>query len=146
MSVTATIHDFDAMDQALLAAPTDLTGVYPRGSRSISEVPLPWTLPALQLDPVNLAGNWRPTPAPELPVSKVAVEEANREVRRATRSSEAENYFARGQQAEADGKPSVAKIFYQMAVRRASGELKQQAIARLDVVNGKNAALATSTP
>ena len=132
MSVTATIHDLDEMDQALLGSPSDLASIYPRGSHSISDVPMPWAPPGPRLDPVNLAGNWRQEAAPALPVSKVAVEVADRESQRATRSSEAEDYFARGQQAEADGKPSVAKIFYQMAARRASGALKQQVIARLE--------------
>lgn len=39
--------------------------------------------------------------------------------------------FARGQSAEAEGKPNVARIYYQMVARHASGELKQQALDRL---------------
>ena len=75
-------------------------------------------------------------------MSDLAVEQANREVRQATRVEEADSFFARGQQAEADGKPNVAKIYYQMAARRATGDLKQQVQARLDVVSGRNSALA----
>jgi len=144
MWVTAQVHDFDAMDQALLNTPTDLAGTYPTGLQSISDLPAPRVAPSLRPDAVNLAGNWRPEPKVATPVSNVAVEEADREVRRATRSTEAEDYFARGQQAEADGKPAVARVYYQMASRRATGELKQLVQARLDVVSGRNAALAES--
>ena len=52
------------------------------------------------------------------------------------RGGEAEKFFERGRQAEADGKPNVARIYYQMAVRRASGDLKKQALARLEAVAG----------
>jgi hypothetical protein len=79
-------------------------------------------------------------------VSDVAVEQANRANRQVARANEADSFFARGQQAEADGKPNVAKIYYQMAVRRATGEVKQQVQARLDAVSGRDRALATSTP
>ena len=60
------------------------------------------------------------------------------------RSAEADDYFARGQQAEADGKMAVAKIYYQMAARRATGDLKQQVLARLDAVSGRTSVLAKS--
>ena len=44
----------------------------------------------------------------------------------------------RGRTAEEDGKPQVAKIYYQMAVKRASGDLKEQAQSRLDAVQTKH--------
>ena len=65
--------------------------------------------------------------------------------RRATRSAEAESYFSQGRQAETDGKPGVAKIYYQMAARRASGDLKQQVQARLDALGGRTTALAKNS-
>ncbi|MGA2031944.1 MAG: hypothetical protein ABSG68_06800 [Thermoguttaceae bacterium] len=40
----------------------------------------------------------------------------------------------RGRAAEADGKPKIAKIYYRMAAKRGSGELKEQAQARLDAL------------
>ncbi len=40
-------------------------------------------------------------------------------------------YFAKGRQAEAEGKPAVARIFYDMVARRDRGQLKQQALTRL---------------
>ena len=80
------------------------------------------------------------------PGSKVAAEERTARARRATRSAEAESYFAQARQAETDGKPGVAKIYYQMAARRASGDFKQQIQARLDALSGRSTALAKNSP
>jgi len=154
MWVTATIHDFDAMDQAILStpSPSELAGFGAPGWVPAQRVGGVADLPAAprfatgpRSDTVDLAGNWRPAPAAAPPVSKVAVEESDRQTRRATRSSEADDYFARGQQAEAEGKPNVAKIYYQMAARRASGDLKQQVQARLDAISARSTALVQSS-
>ncbi len=146
--VTATIHDFDAMDQALLNAPSPdgLTRIYPSFFHGLQETPAAVAGRTFPRDPARLAGNWRVEPDMPPPVSDVAVEQANRANRQVARANEADSFFARGQQAEADGKPNVAKIYYQMAIRRATGDLKQQVQARLDVVSGRNGALAKSTP
>ena len=48
---------------------------------------------------------------------------------------EAVLWFERGKTAEADGKPKTAKIFYQMAARRASGELRGRIASRLAAVS-----------
>jgi hypothetical protein len=58
------------------------------------------------------------------------------------RASEAATYFAQAQQAEADGKPAVARIYYQMVVRRDAGKLKQQAEGRLAALASKASAVA----
>lgn len=42
-----------------------------------------------------------------------------------------EEYLQQALAAEQEGKPGAAKIYYQMAARRLSGELQQQALARL---------------
>ncbi|MEI8375467.1 MAG: hypothetical protein WCJ35_21820 [Planctomycetota bacterium] len=145
---TATIHDFDAMDQALLNTPSPdgFARTYPSIPRSLPETPAAIAGRTFQRNAANLAGNWRVEPDSPAPVSDAVAEQANRATRQATRADEADNFFARGQQAEADGKPNVAKIYYQMAVRRAAGHLKQQAQARLDVVSGRNSTLAKNTP
>ncbi len=41
------------------------------------------------------------------------------------------SYFERGKQAEASGKRHVARIYYEMALRRASGPLKDEVAARM---------------
>jgi hypothetical protein len=146
--VTATIHDFDAMDQTLLGAPSPdgIARIYPSTSSGLPTIPAAIAGPVPERKTVNLAGNWRVEPDTPPPVSNVAAEQADRAARQATRVEEADGYFARGRQAEADGKPNVAKIYYQMAVRRATGDLKQQVQARLDVVSGRTTALARNTP
>jgi hypothetical protein len=50
----------------------------------------------------------------------------------AERDAEAQVYWEEGQSAEADGKIGAAKVFYQMAVRRASGEFRDKVTRKLD--------------
>jgi len=146
--VSVTIHDFDAMDQALLSAPsTDgLAATYPNLPRGLSE-----SLAAIggknsPRKAAKLAGNWRVEPDPPAAVSDVAAEEASWAARRTARAEEANDSFTRGQQAEAAGKGKIAKIYYQKALRRATGDLKQQVQARLDAVSGRTTALAKNSP
>jgi hypothetical protein len=47
----------------------------------------------------------------------------------------ASEFVRRGQKAEADGKRNVARIFYQMALRRADPELQRQIQQRLDALD-----------
>ena len=44
----------------------------------------------------------------------------------AAKQNEALDYFRRGQRAQADGKPTVAGVYYKMAARRATGTLAKQ--------------------
>jgi hypothetical protein len=146
---SVTIHDLDAMDQAILnsPSPTDLSDVDTRGWNAFANLPaVPRTATGPQLAAVNLAGSWQSDAPTVAPGSKVAAEEKDREAQRFTRSSDADSYFAQGQQAEADGKPGIAKIYYQMAARRASGDLKRQVQARLDAISGHTSALAKNSP
>lgn len=114
MSVSVFIHDFDAMEEALLggqAAPG--TALAPRWPRS---------------GPERLTAR-SATPAPPAPdVAQILEDRAREQV---ARRQEAEDFFQRGRSAEESGKPNVARIYYQMAARRAAGELKQQVAARL---------------
>ena len=48
---------------------------------------------------------------------------------------EAENLFALGTEAQSQGNLGAAKVFYEMAARRATGELRTQILARLEVVS-----------
>jgi len=67
------------------------------------------------------------------PPSVEAVRRQN-ELARTQRASEAEECFAKGRRAEAEGKSGVAKIWYEMAARRAEGELRQDVAERLAVL------------
>ena len=64
----------------------------------------------------------------------VAQARAERQRQQATRADEAADYFQRAQEAEAAGKAGVAKIYYQMAARRATGELREQVAAKLEAI------------
>ncbi len=66
------------------------------------------------------------------PAPSVAQVERTLSRQRARLNEEAQDWFNRGTAAEQAGKTSVAKLYYQMSARRASGEFKQQVQARLD--------------
>jgi hypothetical protein len=149
MRVTATIHDFDAMEAAILGQSPDAfaqshQGGLTPGSLAGSTLPL--------RSPLSLAGSWAPKTVVEIPATasagaavdgaaSTALEDAaaRRVAQRQFRADEAERYFEHARQAEADGKPSVARIYYQMVARRASGDLKTQALARLEMIQNARA-------
>ncbi len=57
-----------------------------------------------------------------------------REAGQAAQQGEALAKFQSGQQAESKGKAGVARVYYQMAARKATGELKQRIEARLQAL------------
>ena len=57
------------------------------------------------------------------------------EMEQGTQNNEAMVYFERGRTAEEGGKAKVAKIYYEMALKRARGELREQIEARLQAVS-----------
>lgn len=63
-----------------------------------------------------------------------AEREAKQSAEEAERRLAIRNFLKKGQEAEAKGKHAVARQYYQMAARRAEGELKQEALASLDRV------------
>jgi hypothetical protein len=65
--------------------------------------------------------------------SLAEIQERN-ELAKRQQKSEAAEFFAKGNRAEADGKPGVAKVYYQMAARRADGDLRGQIAARLAIL------------
>jgi hypothetical protein len=52
---------------------------------------------------------------------------------------EAAVLFEKGRAAEEDGKPKTAKVYYDMVARRATGELKEQALARIAALRSSSA-------
>ena len=110
MSVRATIHDFDAMDKALLGPNFQArAGAAPGGAQ-----PAPGVLATDSAGGSSLAEIRRQQAAED------AVAEA-----------EVRQIIDQGRAYEAAGKPGLAKIQYRMAARRAKGELQQQALANL---------------
>src|SRR5262245_25650892 len=112
MSVHATIIDHSELDRAVLAAAAAKRGAEFAKADSLSR------------------GVARADSASAPPDSVAAIRE------RAASAADLETqelagYFAKGQQAESEGKPAVARIFYDMVARRDRGQLKQQALTRL---------------
>jgi len=134
--VSAYIHDFEAMEERLLGQPASTIGsVRPRQPQVAVSGARPQPRPATQ------RGAWNPSTwtadvdRRSTPAMNLAEVQTRRENRKQARGGEAAGFFARGQKAEAEGKLGAAKIYYQMASRRASGELKVRIAARLQAIS-----------
>jgi hypothetical protein len=138
MSVSVFIHDFEAMDRYLLSQPTPFRAA--RRSRAGAEARAgalatrskashPWsqTLEQAKAD----SGGPAAMSVAQLRAMHLREEQARQE--------EALQWFERGRKAEASGKANVARVYYQMAARRATGELKNQVAVRLQSVSGSAA-------
>lgn len=82
-------------------------------------------------------------PVPEKPVSRTpSVEEIRQSnaLAQQKRNTEAIEFFEKGQEAESAGKLGAAKIYFRMASRRAKGEFRQEALARLASLSDTRAA------
>ena len=126
-SVHARIIDTDEIDRMLLAA---------AAKRSGSVVDPALAKAAAISKHVAVAAP--PTAASPLPGSVAAIR-ADNAAAAEQRNSEAAEFFAKAAAAEAEGKPAVAKIYYQMVVRRDAGELKQRAQVRLAAISKPHA-------
>lgn len=112
------VHDFEAMDEYLLSQPT---GRFPHG-----------VAPGV----TNIVGSRPEADAgPPSPAVSVAQLREKHAAEQEVRAQEAVAFFERGKKAEAEGKANVARIYYQMANRRASDDLKQQIAARLSLID-----------
>ncbi len=130
------IHDFEAMDEALLSqargrAPLHhslgSSSIAAHGSRPLrgaSQSPrATW----------NASSTSQPSSGP---LSKsVAQLRSERDGVQQARLAEAERLYEQGKNAEAKGKLSVARIFYQQASRRAEGPLQKEILAQLRLVS-----------
>jgi hypothetical protein len=138
MSVTATVHDFEAMDRALLGSDFDRSGNYIG-----SDTPAGGD-PALRQRLARLPVMLRPLPPSPTDSSRpsqltadtsgsqsVATMRAQQAAEDSALQAEAAQLLAQAREVEAAGKPGVAKIYYQMAARRATGSLKNEALAEL---------------
>jgi hypothetical protein len=116
MSVHATIIDHSELDRAVLAS-----AAAKRGAESDSAL--------AKAD--SLSHAVARTGASSAPPDSVAAIRQRAASAADLEAQELAGYFAKGRQAEADGKPAVARIFYDMVARRDRGPLKQQALTRL---------------
>lgn len=112
MGVTAYIHDFEAMDQAIRAQAAELAPVSSRHASGL--------YPG---EPYHVAVN----PA-ALSVSEIR---RRQEIERNTITVRQKGLLERARQAETEGRLSVAKIYYRSVWRDASGDIKKQLAAKL---------------
>jgi len=130
MSVHATIIDHQELDAAVLAQ-----AAANRGGVSLTDKQALATQQRADFITRNLARGEVPASV-QLNPAIPSVEEIRRknELAAANRDAEAQAWFAKAQNAEAEKKPAVAKIYYQMVARRATGDLKAQCESRLAAI------------
>ena len=127
------IHDFEAMDEALLS----------QARGSATRVPLHRSLgrSSVTMGTRRLPGESqtaRMTTGPlGMSVTQLRAERAGEQQ---ARVSEAERLYERGKAAEAKGKLNVARIYYQQASRRAQGALQEEILAQLRLVSDSSVA------
>jgi hypothetical protein len=110
-TVHATIHDFDAMDRHLLDQAQKSYGVSRREAAR--------------------SARGEASSAAAGPAGSVADARRMYAAERSAQERDAVKYMDQAERAAARGKPQVARVLYQMAERRASGELKAEIRERL---------------
>jgi len=124
-SVSVYIHDFAAMEEELERA-----AAASARSKNVAKTPLGTSA---KLADFAAASDQAQQPA-ESPLA--SLEEIRRQRRR---DAEARDFLARGIAAEASGKLQVARIYYQIAAKRASGTLHDEILARLEALRRQQA-------
>jgi hypothetical protein len=125
VSVSATIIDHAEIDRAILAAAAgsrEATTAADMKARAITSA-----LPRSATPATGSAGS---ALSSDLPGSVAAIRAANAALDE-QRAQEVKRYLTKAEQAEAAGKTSVAKVYYQMVARRGSGQDRQVAAERL---------------
>jgi hypothetical protein len=117
VSVGATIIDNAELDRAVLAEAARRRGASPATSDGKA---------------AEIAATIAPSRGPIESVAALRARSAAKADERADqRAAEVAQWLAKARQAEADGKPAVARVFYQMVARQKDSPLKPQAEARL---------------
>lgn len=145
MSVHATIIDLREIDEAILAEAAAMRGetAGPRATDIKAELLRRHVGHGSAETTGATAGlPSRASPSFALP-SSVAAIRAQNAAARDQRAREAADFFTRGQQAETNGKPGVAKAYYKMVAKRDAGKLGAQAAARISALDGKQETVAT---
>ncbi len=131
--VSVYIHDFEPMDEYLLSQPVTRAS-QPAVARR------PAARPRAEL-PASTGAIWgeRLQTAVERSAGPMAMSVADLRAKhlreQQARQREAAGWLERGRQAEAAGKANVARVYYQRAARRATGQLKAEVGARLAAVS-----------
>jgi hypothetical protein len=136
MSVHATIIDLKEMDDALLA---EAAAGRP-GAPAFDPDAAKAELLSRHVGTTYASTSARATSPPAPLTESVAAIRAQNAAAAESRAAEAAQYFAKAELAEAEGKPAVAKYYYQMVARRDQGALQQQALERIAAIDGKSTA------
>ena len=134
MSVHATIIDLKEMDDAILA---EAAAGRP-GAAAFDPDAARAELLSRHVGKTFASTTARATSAPAPLTESVAAIRAQNAAAAAARATEAAQYFAKAKLAETEGKPAVAKYYYQMVARRDQGQLQQQALERIAAIDGKS--------
>ena len=131
LHVTATIHDFEAMDEFLLSRPTSF-----RRQHAMERPAIRQRATASHRPDPRVGSSWKlATPRPEVSAeSRVARIQVQSHSRRVAAAAEAADFFEQGRKAEESGKLGVAKIYYRMATRGADDPLRSHLVARLAAI------------
>ena len=131
-SVHATVIDHEALDRAVLAEAARRRGERLAVERSAADLSR------------RLGEGTSSSSSPSTALMSVAEIRRQNAQRRASQQREAQRLFAQGAEAQSKGSLGAARIFYQMAHRRADAELKQRLAARLSQLGASAKSRATS--
>ena len=147
MRVSVQVHDFDSMERSLLGNST--AGAVPAPGQAL--VPIGGPLAAIMGSNAGISGinAHRRTDgyvasdvvsSAARPAASVGEARAMRQAEMAAVAEEAQRLFQRGLKAESEGNRRLAKVYYEMAARRASGPLQQDISARLAALAARHSA------
>lgn len=145
MSVTPRIIILEE-EEAKLGLPTDSSGAPIGVAGAHRDGGIPYRLPARELSEADLRAaqlSQHISRSMDLPAEEVQAQvgPSPEEIRRRNelaaeaRDAEAVKFFEKAKEAEVAGKMNVAKIYYNMAARRATGEFKSEVQAKLNALS-----------
>jgi hypothetical protein len=128
VSVTAEIHDLEAMDRKLLGEDFDRTADATTAADALAVRRLP-----IMLRPII---GPKPQARAELAAdstgsSSIADIRRQQAVEDSAAQEEAQRLFEQAAELQSAGKSGVAKVYYQMVAHRATGDLKERAVAAI---------------
>ncbi|QDU97287.1 type II and III secretion system protein [Lignipirellula cremea] len=102
-------------------------------------------------EPLHLGGPAQPVAGSDAPVDSSPLASAEQirrtnELAASQRQSEAGVFFAKGRQAALEGRTGAAKVYYNMAARRSTGEFHEQILAHLEALQGDKNELISKSP
>jgi len=137
MGATATIHDMAAMDRRLLGTDDAAASSARPTANDLARQKLPVMLrhaatERAAAEKTDIASRLTVDAAGGASIAEIRREQSAED---AAVNAEAARLLDEGKQIAASGKPGVARVYYQMAWRRATGDLKKQIVAEISSLN-----------